>query len=174
MDFINFISVGIIGFISYRVLNTKSEKNLKAQVKLQGDKIKGTINFEQINSSKVTIQLDLDGFEPNGSHGFHVHLKPIKPSESCDLAGPHFDMSDSPHGGPFDSDKQRHIGDLGNIHADSEGRVRTKFSDYLIKLDGPNSIINRTIVIHEKADDFKTIESSGKRIACGTIYAIKT
>jgi len=172
MDFINLLSAGIIGMVGFRVFNTGLDNsNLKARVKLDSNKIKGTIKFEQVNPSTVTIELDIKGFEPNTSHGFHVHAKPIKPNDSCDLAGPHFDsnLSDSPHGGPHHNPKSRHIGDLGNILADSNGRVQTKFSDYLISLDGPNSIIGKTIVIHEFEDDFKTIESSGKRIVCGLI-----
>jgi Cu-Zn family superoxide dismutase len=170
MDFVNIVSIGIIGFVGVGVFSSKSTQAL---VKLDGNKIKGTVKFEQINSSTVTIELDIQGFEPNTSHGFHVHANPIKPNDSCDLAGPHFDSgSESPHGGPHHEPKLRHVGDLGNILADSNGLIRTKFSDYLIKLDGPNSIIGKTIVIHEFQDDFKTIESSGKRISCGLIESL--
>ena len=63
----------------------------------------------------------------------------------------------------------RHVGDLGNILADANGNVQVKFSDYYIDLFGSDSIIGKTIVIHESQDDLKTIESSGKRIACAKI-----
>lgn len=47
----------------------------------------------------------------------------------------------------------------------------------MIKLNGPNSIIKRSFVIHEKPDDMgkgnskdsKKNGNSGKRIACGII-----
>lgn len=173
MDIINLISIGIIGLVGYQVANTSNlNSNLKAIVTININKINGTVKFEQIDISTVTIEIDLDGFEPNSSHGFHVHMKSVKSGESCDLAGPHFDIDSSPHGGPFDSHKSRHVGDLGNILADGAGRVKTKFSDYLIRLNGSKSIIGRSLIIHDKPDDFKTIESSGKRLVCEEIKAI--
>lgn len=170
MDFVNLISIGIIGLVGAQVLKTNS--NPQAQVIIDSNKVKGVIKFEQTSQSNVTIEVNLEGLGPGASHGFHIHAIPIKPSDSCDLAGPHFDLTNSPHGGPHQEPSQRHIGDLGNILADSNGRVQTKFSDYLIKLTGPESIINKTLVIHESQDDLKTIESSGKRIACGLIVPI--
>jgi Cu-Zn family superoxide dismutase len=202
MDFINLVSTGIIGLIGYAIYQGDDKKKqiqiIQAISQINGtnNKVSGTVRFtasagsqleqsskrltQQINSTHsndtmlptTVIELDIQGLEPNTSHGFHVHEKPIKLSDSCDQAGPHFDSHSSPHGGPFDKSSSRHIGDLGNILADANGRVQTKFSDYLIELTGPDTIIGRTIVIHEFPDDFKTIESSGKRIACGLITGI--
>ena len=174
MDFVNIVSLGIIGFVTGSVYMSGSESKPSRQAKAiftSGPaKILGSVEFVQLTDSmNVVIQVNLTGFEPNTSHGFHIHEKPVKPGDSCDLAGPHFDPTDSPHGGPHDGPRTRHVGDLGNILADANGNVQVKFSDYLIDLIGPNSIIGRTLVIHEFADDLKTIQSSGKRIACATI-----
>jgi Cu-Zn family superoxide dismutase len=171
MDFINIVSIGIIGLVTGSVFMTKQIQSLKARAKFDSGKIKGYVVFEQEpNTRNVTIQVNLSGFEPNTSHGFHIHEKPIEPGDSCDKAGPHFDPNNSsPHGGPHDGPKARHVGDLGNILSDANGNVQVKFSDYLIELTGQDSIVGRTLVIHESADDLKTIESSGKRIACAII-----
>jgi len=180
MSLINIISMGIIGLVTGSVFMTKSDpeqkksvKALKARAEFLNKKIKGFVEFVQVvGTTNTTMEVNLSGFEPNTSHGFHIHMKPIKTGDNCDLAGPHFDITDSPHGGPHESKEKRHVGDLGNILADADGNVKVKFSDYYIELSGPNSIVERTIVVHEKEDDMKTIESSGKRIGCATITYI--
>lgn len=169
MDIVNIVSLGIIGFITGSVYLTGS-KFKQAQAIFSSGKIQGSVQFIQpSDSTNVTIQVNLTGFEPNTSHGFHIHEKPVKPGDSCDQAGPHFDPHGSPHGGPQNTPLTRHVGDLGNILADANGNVQVKFSDYYIDLFGSDSIIGKTIVIHESQDDLKTIESSGKRIACAKI-----
>ena len=42
-----------------------------------------------------------------------------------------------------------------------------------MNLKGPDSIIGKSVVVHEKEDDFKTdpAGNSGARIACGVITA---
>lgn len=71
----------------------------------------------------------------------------------------------------------RHVGDLGNILADANGIARDTFSDNLISLMGPNSIVGRAVVAHAFADDYGQggdLESTktgnaGARLACGVI-----
>jgi Cu-Zn family superoxide dismutase len=65
-----------------------------------------------------------------------------------------------------------HTGDLGNIQADASGKAHVDWKGKL-SLSGTNSIIGKSIVVHEKEDDLKTDPSgnSGARIACGTINA---
>jgi Cu-Zn family superoxide dismutase len=79
------------------------------------------------------------------------------------------------HGGPTDS--ERHIGDLGNIRADKNGEAIINITDSIALLDGPYSVMNRSIVIHQKADDLgknntedsKKTGSAGTRLFCGII-----
>lgn len=69
------------------------------------------------------------------------------------------------------------MGDLGNVVADDQGVVRDTFSDHLISLMGPNSIVGRAVVTHAGADDLGMggdLESTktgnaGGRVACGVI-----
>ena len=85
-------------------------------------------------------------------------------------AGGHFNPTGMPHGGPDDA--KRHVGDLGNIKADDSGKATYKRVDKLISLNGSNSIIGRSVIVHAKADDFKTQQppgNAGDRIGCGTI-----
>lgn len=55
------------------------------------------------------------------------------------------------HGAP--SDSVRHVGDLGNILANSNGEADFVMVDTVIALEGRNSIIGRAFVIHEGVDD---------------------
>ena len=73
--------------------------------------------------------------------------------------------------------QNRHVGDLGNVMADKTGKATFSFSDSQISLFGKNSILGRSLVIHELEDDLgkgghhdsKTTGHAGGRIACGVI-----
>ena len=79
------------------------------------------------------------------------------------------------HGGP--DSETRHVGDLGNVQADSQGNGRYEHSDAQIHLFGPYSVVGRSCVLHGNTDDLglggdaeslKT-GNAGARIACGVI-----
>ena len=80
------------------------------------------------------------------------------------------------HGRP--NSTSRHVGDLGNIlSATSEGPTFIMLEDeptnnsISLQINSISNILNRTIVIHEKADDFTgSSGNAGARIACGIIY----
>lgn len=104
-----------------------------------------------------------------GEHAFHVHEKGDCSAPDGTSAGPHFNPTSKAHGARDSAD--RHAGDLGNFKADPYGLGRVDFVDTQLSLDGPNAILKRAVIIHEKADDFKTqpTGNSGARIACGVI-----
>lgn len=68
------------------------------------------------------------------------------------------------------------MGDLGNVDA-INGKIITNFSDSIIQLYGPFSIIGRSVILHEKEDDLGRGRNNqslingnaGSRIACGFI-----
>ncbi|CAF0784750.1 unnamed protein product [Didymodactylos carnosus] len=143
----------------------------------------GTLYFTQINSqSPVFIHGTLKGLPPHHSYrGFHVHEQWIdRLINSCTAAGPHFNPYNHSHGAQKSPSNQRHVGDLGNILTDQNGYAVIHLTDPIIRLDdGNQSIINRTIVIHQDVDDFglgqypdsKTTGHVGSHVACGVIYA---
>ena len=79
------------------------------------------------------------------------------------------------HGGP--NSKIRHIGDLGNVQSDAEGKAVYELQDKLVQLWGPLSVIGRSCVLHGQTDDLgeggneesTRTGNAGARIACGVI-----
>ena len=108
-----------------------------------------------------------------GEHGFHVHEKGDCSAPDGTSAGGHFNPATQPHAAR--EAPERHAGDLGNLKADPYGLARVDFVDATLSLSGPNSIIGRAVIVHEKADDFKTqpTGNAGARQACGVIEAAK-
>lgn len=135
-----------------------------------GQKVTGTVTFETLDKG-VRIVADLQGLTP-GAHGFHVHEKGDCGHDGMD-AGAHFNPTGKKHGGPDDAD--RHAGDFGNVIANEAGIAHYDRIDYVITLNGKDSIIGRSIMVHKDADDFKTqpAGNSGARIGCGLIEAAK-
>lgn len=63
----------------------------------------------------------------------------------CTSAGPHFNPFSKEHGAPYDT--ERHVGDLGNIVAGSDGVAKINITDKVISLCGSLCVIGRTLVV---------------------------
>uniref|UniRef100_A0A6C0DAG5 superoxide dismutase n=1 Tax=viral metagenome TaxID=1070528 RepID=A0A6C0DAG5_9ZZZZ len=140
----------------------------------QGD-INGTVYFfEDYKKDEIKISIKLSGLKPNHKHGFHVHQAGDL-TDKCTSMCAHFNPYNKNHGGP--NDKERHVGDLGNIETDDKGNVDTIMFDNVIKLYGESNIMGRGLIIHEDTDDLGkggqsdslTTGHAGKRIACAVI-----
>jgi Cu-Zn family superoxide dismutase len=139
--------------------------------------ITGSITFtESSTKSYTTIEGTISGLRPNHSHGFHIH-EAGDLSDGCTSACAHYNPHGASHGGPADTRRNRHVGDLGNLVTDSKGVARFSVRDKYVKLRGKYSVIGRSLVIHEDTDDLgtgeypdsKTTGHSGKRLACAVI-----
>jgi Cu-Zn family superoxide dismutase len=130
-------------------------------------KVKGKVTFTQKNGG-VEIAAELSGLAP-GEHGFHVHEFGDCSMADGTCAGGHFNPTGAPHGGPDDA--KRHAGDFGNIKADDSGKATYKRLDKMVALNGKNSIIGRSVIVHAGRDDLKTQPSgdAGARVGCGVI-----
>jgi Cu-Zn family superoxide dismutase len=138
----------------------------------EGHQVQGTVSFSRA-SQGLRIIAHVQGLTV-GDHGFHIHQFGDCRAADGSSAGGHFNPHNQDHGAP--TDEIRHIGDLGNLTADASGSARIDTIDALLSLDGPESIIGRSVVIHAQADDFKTQPTggAGARVACGVIgYAKK-
>ncbi|MCM2373833.1 superoxide dismutase family protein [Aporhodopirellula aestuarii] len=129
--------------------------------------VEGTIDFRQEDNT-VKITGEVRGLKP-GLHGFHIHEKgDLSDTETGKSAGGHFNPTNEPHGKP--SDEERHVGDLGNIEANEDGVAKIDIQDDVISLRGENSIIGRSLMIHEGEDKFtQPSGDAGGRVAFGKI-----
>jgi Cu-Zn family superoxide dismutase len=133
--------------------------------------VHGVVTFEKTDNG-VKIVADVTGLTP-GKHGFHIHEFGDCSSGDYTSAGPHFMVPGESHGAP--TEPNSHKGDLGNLEADANGHAHLELVDSSISLSGSNSILGRSVIVHEKEDDLKTqpTGNSGTRIACGTIGITK-
>ena len=105
-----------------------------------------------------------------GTFGMHLHA--IGKCEAPDFtsAGPHWNPDMKQHG--HDIPMGAHDGDLPNANAGDDLKITLEYKLTDIMLSGPTGLLDAdggALVIHEKADDYKTDPSgnSGKRIICG-------
>lgn len=133
-----------------------------------GTNIGGTVTFTQ-EGDVVRVDARLQGVAA-GTHGFHVHETGDCSAADFTSAGAHFNPGGAPHGAPTDA--TRHAGDLGNIEIGADGTGSLTLSTSLLTVaPGPNSVVGKAVILHEKADDFKTQPTgdAGGRIACGIV-----
>ncbi len=134
-----------------------------------GSTVTGTATFTELGSGGVRARIHVENAPP-GTHGLHLHEKGDCSDPEAKSAGGHFNPGGMPHAGPMA--EKRHAGDLGNIEIGSNGKgdldVR---SDLLTVKAGPNSVVGRAVVFHEKADDLATqpTGNAGGRLACGVV-----
>jgi Cu-Zn family superoxide dismutase len=151
-----------------------ADKELKAIAVLHPrseSKVHGVIHFVQ-KGDKVTITGQIKGLTP-GEHAFHIHEFGDCSEAKGMSAGAHFNPEKEMHGGP--EAEHRHVGDLGNIKADEDGKAVINITDTLVRLRGKHSIVGRSVIVHEKKDDFKTQPTgdAGGRVACGVVGRAK-
>jgi Cu-Zn family superoxide dismutase len=130
--------------------------------------VSGTVSFAQ-QGDKVLVEARISGLTP-GLHGFHVHERGNCTAPDGSSAGPHFNPHSAAHGGPDSS--SRHAGDLGNIEAGADGVAVYRAEVGGISLGtGADSIIGRSVIVHEKPDDLRSqpAGNAGARLACGLI-----
>jgi Cu-Zn family superoxide dismutase len=136
----------------------------------QGQKI-GTATIRRVDGG-IRIDVQVSQLQP-GTHGIHVHTVGKCEGPAFTSAGGHLNPTSKKHG--RDNPGGPHAGDLLNIQVEASGDGKASLLNTNVTLgDGPNSLFHEggtAIVIHEKADDYKTdpAGNSGARIACGVI-----
>ena len=136
--------------------------------------VTGTVTFTAAEGGTVAFVADVDGLEPNSVHGFHIHEKGDLSAADLSSAGGHYNPTHDLHAGP--DAPHHHAGDLGNLTADDQGHAHLTGTVGHVSLGGENSILDRSVIVHAKADDLKSQPAgdSGSRIAGGVITADKT
>ena len=158
--------------ISGACAHAKRPMGMATLAPTSGQTAGGTVHFNDVGDGNVEVVVDLTGVPP-GVHGFHVHEKGDC-GNNAQNAGGHFNPTGMVHGAP--DAVSHHAGDFGNVNADANGEVHTRFTTHSISLtEGfSSSAIGHAVVLHEKADDLISQPSgnAGGRIACGVVVAM--
>ncbi|PWN05474.1 superoxide dismutase family protein [Rhodohalobacter mucosus] len=147
---------------------TMIEKAVAVIYPTEGNDIEGMVTFTQTEDG-VRVQATVSGLVEQSLHGFHIHqYGDCRASDGTSAAG-HFNPMDMPHGSPTDDD--RHVGDLGNLPTNEEGVAEIDYTDDVVELNGPNSILGRGVIVHAGQDDLETqpTGAAGARLGCGVI-----
>ena len=158
-------------FLMLLVLPSQSAAKTIAELKdAQGKTVGRVILWDDAKGVRLDVQVhDLTP----GEHAIHFHQVPKCEAPDFKSAGGHFNPDGKKHG--FDSPEGHHAGDMKNFTVGADGKATVRFEDSDVTLkDGPHSLFSNggtAIVVHAKADDYKTDPSgnSGDRIACGVI-----
>lgn len=140
----------------------------------------GRAEFAQTPAG-VEITIRVQGLNP-GTHGFHVHANgacapgpdaATGETVAFGAAGGHFDPGLSHnHGQPGQPAHEVHAGELPNITVQGDGSGTLRYVNTQVSLlPGKASVLGRTLVVHENADDYMTdpAGNSGGRALCGLI-----
>lgn len=119
------------------------------------------------NGIEVTVKAK--GLEP-GERAWHLHSVGKCEDAKFISAGPHWNPTARMHG--KDNPMGPHAGDLPNLTAGAKGKAKASYDVHGAKLSGEGGLLDAdggAIVIHAKADDYKTdpAGAAGDRIACG-------
>ena len=162
--------LGTVALLVAMAVPASAAELANAQLKDASGKAIGDVDLVQ-TSGGVLLKVAIKGLPP-GERAFHIHAvgKCEAPFES---AGPHFNPGQHKHGmlsGPG------HAGDMPNLHVPQSGELSVEVLNAAVTLEKgkPNSLFDNdgsSIVIHAKADDYKTdpAGNAGDRVACGVI-----
>lgn len=168
-----FLLLMVNGSYTCAQIHDLPEKRVSAVISMSG--IKGYFSFHQASPFSVTeLRVNLTNLQ-NKVASYHVHLFPVPSvrnplSSICsnDNVGGHW----NPFGvntkdptypqGPGSTHDKYELGDLSSKHMSLAGKNETEavFKDYNLPLYGQNSIVGRSVVIHQ---------SDGSRYVCASI-----
>lgn len=115
--------------------------------------VRGIVSFTPQQDGSLKVFVDATGLLP-GEHGFHIHE--VGDCRARDAASAGDIMS---------------AGTMQNVLADIYGTVHTRFNVTGLSVTGENSIIGRSVLLHEEPSYYKPKPGGApsKRIACGVI-----
>jgi Cu-Zn family superoxide dismutase len=143
-----------------------------ALVGAQGQTL-GMASLEQTPAG-VLISVSASGIG-EGEHAFHVHEKGLcDPAGGFASAGGHFAPGGTAHG--YRDAKGHHAGDMPNLFAGADGKVRAQVLNQAVSLSGTGEgalfdADGSALVIHAGPDDYASqpAGAAGGRIACAVI-----
>jgi Cu-Zn family superoxide dismutase len=138
--------------------------------------VTGKLHFKQwLDQVVITGQVENLSIPPGGwavsGRALHIHEVGDCSAPDPASAGGIFNPTGAKHGLPGGS----MVGDLPMLEPDLQGTAI--IVDYLspkVKLDGPNSVIGKTVIVHKHLDNWaiQPDGDAGPAIACGVIRAV--
>lgn len=132
--------------------------------------VKGEVHFK-IDDGGVEMKIRVTGLTP-GPHAVHLHETGDCSAPDAASAGGHWNPTGAPHG-KWGDDAKFHHGDIGNLVANAKGEAELEFETHLWTIGGDpgTDVVGKSVVIHEKVDDFTTqpTGAAGARVGCGVI-----
>ena len=116
----------------------------------------------------VLIAVDLHGLKA-GVHAIHLHAVGKCEGPDFKSAGGHFNPANKQHG--FMTPEGPHAGDMPNIDVPANGKLKAELLAADATLDSLLDADGAALVVHAKADDYKSQPAgdAGDRVACGVI-----
>ena len=130
--------------------------------------VKGIVYFTE-KGGILEIIADIKGLS-RGEYGFHIHQFGDLASEDASSTGfiyrPENFINEK-----GDSLTKTMPENLGNIYALNDSLAQMEKEIYSLELNGENSIIGRSVVVHEREDDYTSqpCGNAGKILAAGII-----
>ncbi len=133
--------------------------------------ITGIVRFYPVGN-EVLVNAEIYGLPTRDENcdsdifGFHIHQ-----GETCTGNAQDPNADAGMHYNPYECPHPAHTGDMPPLFGNEGFAWMMYVTDRFTIAD----IIDRTVIIHSKADDFTTQPSgnSGDKIACGTIQAVR-
>lgn len=135
-----------------------------------GSNASGNATFTE-KDGEVTFKAIIKGLKP-GVHAIHIHEKADCSSADGSSAGGHWNPTFEKHGKWGEA--SYHRGDIGNFTVDASGNgsITMTTDEWCIGCDDEKkNILGKSIIVHERADDFVTQPTgdAGGRAACTAI-----
>jgi Cu-Zn family superoxide dismutase len=132
-----------------------------------GSQVRGTVSFVE-HSDGVQVSFNLAGLPPDSDHALQVHERGDCNATDASSAGVVF----APAADRLKTGA-RVEGDLGNIHADSNGVATGFIVAPDVSLDGVRSVLQRAVIVHRDPIDPYAYpqRGTGPALACGLIRA---
>ncbi len=170
--FMAFASALLSGCYSGKSIDAVKPPSLKATLqKWDGTKLVpiGMASM-QFGAAETVLKLELDNGSI-GSFGMHIHAVGKCDGPDFTTAGPHWNPDAKQHG--HDNPAGAHKGDMPNIAIVKPGAFAMTKTLPAMMMQDINDADGSAIIIHEKADDYRTDPSgnSGKRVICGVFGA---